>query len=92
MAAGHARPGLAVVLVGEDPASQVYVRRKIKSCEKVGITSTEHRLPADTSQKDLLALIDRTEAEVNGWIDNLTAERHDRRTAAARVVTAIAKR
>ena len=39
------RPGLTVVLVGEDPASQVYVRRKIKACEKVGIRSTEHRLP-----------------------------------------------
>lgn len=59
VAAGHPNPGLVVILVGDDGASQVYVRRKIKACEKVGITSTEHRLPADTSQADLLALIDR---------------------------------
>ena len=55
---GMARPGLTVILVGDDGASQVYVRRKIKACEKVGITSSEHRLPADTSEADLLALID----------------------------------
>tara|TARA_B100001057_G_scaffold478766_1_gene549577 strand:- start:563 stop:1489 length:927 start_codon:yes stop_codon:yes gene_type:complete len=59
VAAGHSAPGLTVILVGEDPASEVYVRRKIKACEKVGIRSTEHRLPADTSQEDLLALIDQ---------------------------------
>ncbi|RIV87289.1 bifunctional methylenetetrahydrofolate dehydrogenase/methenyltetrahydrofolate cyclohydrolase FolD [Aurantiacibacter xanthus] len=58
VAAGHPRPGLTVILVGDDGASQVYVRRKIKACEKVGITSTEHRLPADTKQADLLKLID----------------------------------
>ncbi|MCB2065261.1 MAG: bifunctional methylenetetrahydrofolate dehydrogenase/methenyltetrahydrofolate cyclohydrolase FolD [Erythrobacter sp.] len=58
LAAGHPAPGLAVILVGEDGASQVYVRRKIKACEKVGINSIEHRLPADTSQEHLLALID----------------------------------
>ncbi|MBO5658783.1 MAG: bifunctional methylenetetrahydrofolate dehydrogenase/methenyltetrahydrofolate cyclohydrolase FolD [Duodenibacillus sp.] len=55
---GH-RPGLAVVLVGEDPASQVYVRNKIKACSDTGITSIEHRLPADTSQEALLELIAR---------------------------------
>ncbi len=55
--AGHASPGLTVILVGEDPASQVYVRHKIKACARVGIRSTEHRLPAATSQEDLLALI-----------------------------------
>jgi methylenetetrahydrofolate dehydrogenase (NADP+)/methenyltetrahydrofolate cyclohydrolase len=59
VAAGMTRPGLTVILVGEDGASQVYVRRKIKACEKVGIVSTEHRLPADTSQADLLALVDK---------------------------------
>ncbi|MEN7537770.1 bifunctional methylenetetrahydrofolate dehydrogenase/methenyltetrahydrofolate cyclohydrolase FolD [Aurantiacibacter flavus] len=59
VAAGHPRPGLTVILVGEDGASQVYVRRKIKACEKVGINSSEHRLPADTSQEDLLKLIDQ---------------------------------
>jgi methylenetetrahydrofolate dehydrogenase (NADP+)/methenyltetrahydrofolate cyclohydrolase len=51
-------PGLAVVLVGEDPASQVYVRNKKKSCEDIGINSIEHRLPADTPEEKLLALVD----------------------------------
>ena len=63
VAAGHPAPGLTVVLVGEDPASEVYVRRKIKACEKVGITSNEHRLPANTSQDDLLALIAKLNAD-----------------------------
>ena len=43
-------PGLAVVLVGEDPASQVYVRNKVKRAEEVGMNSIEHRLPMDCSQ------------------------------------------
>ena len=68
VADGHPNPGLVVILVGEDGASQVYVRRKIKACEKVGIRSTEHRLPVDTSQDDLLALIDglNKDPEVHG--------------------------
>lgn len=57
VAAGHSAPGLAVVLVGNDPASEVYVGRKISQCGKVGIHSIEHRLPADTAEEDLLALI-----------------------------------
>ncbi|WP_299153195.1 bifunctional methylenetetrahydrofolate dehydrogenase/methenyltetrahydrofolate cyclohydrolase FolD [uncultured Tateyamaria sp.] len=61
--AGHGiTPGLAVVLVGEDPASQVYVRSKGKMTVEVGMTSVEHRLDADTSEVDLLALI----ADLNG--------------------------
>ncbi len=52
-------PGLAVVLVGEDPASKVYVSMKEKACADVGIFSDEHKLPADTTESDLLALIDR---------------------------------
>jgi len=51
-------PGLAVVLVGDDPASQVYVRMKEQACEKAGIFSDEHKLPAETSEAQLLALID----------------------------------
>jgi len=51
------RPGLAVVLVGEDPASQVYVRSKAKQTVECGMASFEHRLPVETSQADLLALI-----------------------------------
>ena len=50
-------PCLAAVLVGDDPASQVYVRNKVKACEHVGIDSQLHRLPADTTQDDLLKLI-----------------------------------
>ena len=53
------RPKLTVVLVGDDPASQVYVRRKEKSCQKLGILSETIRLNAQTSQDDLLALIER---------------------------------
>ena len=52
-------PGLAVVLVGEDPASQVYVKNKHASTIEVGMNSFEHRLPAETSEADLLALIDQ---------------------------------
>lgn len=63
VAAGRPRPGLAVVLVGADPASEVYVRRKMKACEKVGITSFEHRLPAETTQDALLTLIARLNAD-----------------------------
>ena len=63
VAAGGPRPGLAVVLVGNDPASEVYVRRKMKGCEKVGIRSFEHRLPAETSQDALLTLITRLNAD-----------------------------
>ncbi len=55
-------PGLAVVLVGEDPASQVYVSMKKKACAAAGIFSDEHKLPAETTEAQLLALID----ELNG--------------------------
>lgn len=51
-------PGLAVVLVGEDPASQVYVRNKAKQTVEVGMESVEHKLPVDTKEEDLLSLID----------------------------------
>ena len=52
-------PGLAVVLVGEDPASEVYVRNKARQTVETGMQSFEHRLPAETSEADLLALIDQ---------------------------------
>ncbi|HET6604194.1 MAG TPA: bifunctional methylenetetrahydrofolate dehydrogenase/methenyltetrahydrofolate cyclohydrolase FolD [Xanthomonadaceae bacterium] len=57
--AGKPAPGLAVVLVGEDPASAVYVRNKRRACERVGIRAIDHDLPASTSQEALCALIDR---------------------------------
>lgn len=52
------QPGLAVVLVGEDPASQVYVRNKVNACEKVGFKSVMHRMDASTSQQELLAMVE----------------------------------
>jgi methylenetetrahydrofolate dehydrogenase (NADP+)/methenyltetrahydrofolate cyclohydrolase len=53
------QPGLAVVLVGEDPASQVYVRSKGKAANEAGLAVFDHKLPADTSERDLLALVAR---------------------------------
>ena len=50
------KPGLAVIIVGDDPASQVYVRNKGKACEEVGFYSEIHRLPAETTEEELLAL------------------------------------
>jgi methylenetetrahydrofolate dehydrogenase (NADP+) / methenyltetrahydrofolate cyclohydrolase len=58
------QPGLAVVLVGSDPASEVYVRNKGAQTVEVGMASFEHKLPADTSEADLLALIARLNADV----------------------------
>ncbi len=55
----NVRPGLAVVLVGEDPASQIYVRNKTKASGEAGITGFQHDLPADTQPAQLLELIDR---------------------------------
>ncbi|WP_333839236.1 bifunctional methylenetetrahydrofolate dehydrogenase/methenyltetrahydrofolate cyclohydrolase FolD [Novosphingobium sp.] len=57
VSAGGRQPGLAVVLVGNDPASEVYVGRKISQCARVGIRSVEHRLAADTAEDVVLALI-----------------------------------
>lgn len=57
------RPGLAVVLVGEDAASQVYVRSKGKACEEAGMHSVTIRLPAETSEADLLATVDKLNAD-----------------------------
>ena len=56
-------PGLAAVRVGEDPASVIYVRNKIKACREVGIESFEHALPERTSQEDLLGLVSRLNAD-----------------------------
>ncbi|MGH8499187.1 MAG: bifunctional methylenetetrahydrofolate dehydrogenase/methenyltetrahydrofolate cyclohydrolase FolD [Methylococcales bacterium] len=63
VASGKARPGLAVVLVGEDPASAVYVRNKRKACKKVGIKAYDYDLPADTSDEKIAQLIDRLNAD-----------------------------
>lgn len=59
------QPGLAVVLVGEDPASQVYVRHKEKACHDLGYYSEVHRLPSTTSQEELLAMVDQLNKQEN---------------------------
>lgn len=71
-------PGLAVVLVGEDPASQVYVRSKGKQTAEAGMNSYEHKLDAETSQADLLALIDQlnNDADVHGILVQLPLPKH----------------
>ncbi|WP_420023449.1 bifunctional methylenetetrahydrofolate dehydrogenase/methenyltetrahydrofolate cyclohydrolase FolD [Cereibacter azotoformans] len=71
-------PGLAVVLVGEDPASQVYVGAKGKQTVEVGMASFEHRLPAETSEAELLALIDRLnrDPQVHGILVQLPLPPH----------------
>ena len=60
---GLAEPGLAVVLVGDDPASAVYVRNKLKACQQVGFRSFDYELPVATTQDELFALIDRLNAD-----------------------------
>jgi len=71
-------PGLAVVLVGEDPASQVYVRSKGKQTVEVGMNSYEHKLDAETSEQDLLALIDKlnNDPAVHGILVQLPLPKH----------------
>ncbi|MBB5208528.1 bifunctional methylenetetrahydrofolate dehydrogenase/methenyltetrahydrofolate cyclohydrolase FolD [Chiayiivirga flava] len=77
-AAGRAVPGLAVVLVGDDAASAVYVRNKRRAVERVGFRSFDHDLPADTPQADLCALIDRLNADptVHGILVQLPLPPH----------------
>lgn len=72
------QPGLAVILVGDDPASAVYVRNKEKDCQQCGIRSLEYRLPAETSQQALLALIARLNADpaADGILVQLPLPRH----------------
>ena len=60
--AGEGAPGLAVVLVGDNPASHVYVRNKRRACERAGFVTRDHDLPASTSEESLLALIDELNA------------------------------
>lgn len=71
-------PGLAVVLVGEDPASQVYVRSKGKQTVEAGMNSYEHKLEADTSEADLLSLIDQlnNDPDVHGILVQLPLPKH----------------
>ena len=77
-AANQAVPGLAVIMVGEDPASAVYVRNKRKACEEVGIESVAYDLPVTTSQAELVALIDKlnTDPKINGILVQLPLPAH----------------
>ena len=81
-------PGLAVVLVGEDPASQVYVRNKGKQTVEIGMRSFEHKLPATASEAELLALVDKLNADpdVDGILVQLPVPAH---ISADRVIEAI---
>jgi methylenetetrahydrofolate dehydrogenase (NADP+)/methenyltetrahydrofolate cyclohydrolase len=78
LAARGVTPGLAVVLVGEDPASAVYVAAKEKACAEVGIISETTRLPASTSQAEMLALVDRLNIDprVHGVLVQMPLPRH----------------
>ncbi|WP_417464075.1 bifunctional methylenetetrahydrofolate dehydrogenase/methenyltetrahydrofolate cyclohydrolase FolD [Kordiimonas sp.] len=71
-------PGLAVVIVGEDPASQVYVRNKVRQTAEVGMHSVHHELPAETSQKDLVAKVRELNADnsINGILVQLPLPKH----------------
>jgi methylenetetrahydrofolate dehydrogenase (NADP+)/methenyltetrahydrofolate cyclohydrolase len=72
------RPGLAVIIVGEDPASQVYVRNKVKACEDVGLYSEKHEIPATVSEEELLNLIRsmNNNPEINGILVQLPLPGH----------------
>ena len=72
------RPGLAVIIVGEDPASQVYVRNKRRACDEVGFYSEAYELPADTTQEELNALVDRLNQDdaIHGILCQLPLPKH----------------
>ena len=71
-------PGLATILVGEDPASEVYVASKQKTAHELGMTSTQHNLPAETTQAELLALVAKLNADkaVNGILVQMPLPKH----------------
>jgi methylenetetrahydrofolate dehydrogenase (NADP+)/methenyltetrahydrofolate cyclohydrolase len=83
------RPGLGVILVGDDPASASYVTAKEKACEEAGIFSDDHRLPADTPQADVIALIERMNEDprIHGILVQLPLPRHISESAALRAVS-----
>lgn len=78
IASGGLAPGLAVILVGDNPASALYVRNKRRSCEIAGVRDLAHNLPASTSQAELLALIDalNTDDDVDGILVQLPLPGH----------------
>lgn len=78
MKANGINPGLAVIIVGDDPASRVYVNNKKKACEYCGIHSEEYALPAQTTQEELLELIDRLnkKSDISGILCQLPVPKH----------------
>ena len=72
------RPGLAVIIVGEDPASQVYVRNKKRACDEVGFYSESYELPESTTQEELNALVDRLnkDIKIHGILCQLPLPKH----------------
>lgn len=78
MTARGITPGLAVVIVGDDPASKVYVRNKKRACEEVGFYSEEYALPEDTTQDELLSLVDRLNRDdkIHGILVQLPLPKH----------------
>jgi methylenetetrahydrofolate dehydrogenase (NADP+)/methenyltetrahydrofolate cyclohydrolase len=81
-------PGLAVIMVGEDPASKVYVARKAKACMEAGFLSRQHKLPADTTEASLLQLINELNADslIHGILVQLPLPKH---ISTDRVIAAI---
>jgi methylenetetrahydrofolate dehydrogenase (NADP+)/methenyltetrahydrofolate cyclohydrolase len=71
-------PGLGVILVGEDPASKSYVTAKERTCEEIGIYSDDNRLPAETTQEDLIALVEKmnNDPKINGILVQLPLPKH----------------
>jgi methylenetetrahydrofolate dehydrogenase (NADP+)/methenyltetrahydrofolate cyclohydrolase len=82
-AAGFRRPGLAVVMVGDNPASQVYVRNKRKACDEAGIASTAYDLPHSATEMELLSVIDKLNRnpDVDGILVQLPVPDHIRQSA-----------
>lgn len=78
LAQGKRRPGLAVILIGSDPASQVYVSHKRKACEEVGIISRSYDLPADSTQHELVQLVDELnrDPQIDGILVQLPLPPH----------------
>lgn len=75
---GHKAPGLAVILVGDNPASEIYVRNKVRACEKTGIISSSHKLPRNVSESELFHLIDELneDDDVHGILVQLPLPQH----------------
>lgn len=82
-------PGLAAVLVGDDPASEIYVRNKRKACANAGMYSEEHKLPAETTEEELLKLVDslNNDPNIHGILVQLPLPDHINETKVLRAVT-----